>query len=67
MLRDLTISVRANFDTLVAGVDGNTLVSHTANVAGYTDREEAVNQPYNLRIRSDKRLQFFWEHDNNVK
>jgi hypothetical protein len=67
VLRDLTISVRANFETLIAGGDGNTLISHTANVAGETDREEAVNQPYNLRIRSDKKLQFFWEHDNNEK
>jgi len=67
VLRDLTISIRANYDTLFAGPDGNTLFSHTADVAGYTDREEAVNQPYNLRIRDDKKLQFFWEHDNNVK
>lgn len=67
VLRDLTISVQANYDTLFTGSDGNTLVSHTANVAGYTDREEAVNQPYNLRIRSDKKLQFFWERNNNVK
>jgi hypothetical protein len=36
-------------------------------VAGYTDREEAVNQPYNLRIGADKRLRFFWERNNNVK
>ncbi|MEX2308001.1 MAG: metallophosphoesterase [Pirellulales bacterium] len=67
VLRDLTISIRANFDTLFTGVDGNTLIGHTADVAGYTDREEAVNQPYNLRIRGDRRLQFFWEHDNNEK
>jgi hypothetical protein len=66
-LRDLTLSIRANFDVLSADNDGNTLVSHTADVAGHTDREEAVNQPYNLRIQSDKRLQFFWEHDNNEK
>ncbi|MCC6492743.1 MAG: metallophosphoesterase [Pirellulales bacterium] len=67
VLRDLTISIRANFDVLSAGADGNTLVSHTATVAGYTDREEAVNQPYNLRIRGDRKLQFFWERDDNVK
>jgi hypothetical protein len=67
VLRDLTISVQANFDSLSAAVDGNTLVSHTANVAGYTDREEAVNQPYNLRIGADGKLRFFWERNNNVK
>jgi hypothetical protein len=67
VLRDLTVSIRANFDALSSAADGNTLLSHTADVAGYTDREEAVNQPYNLRIRNDKRLQFFWERDNNVK
>jgi hypothetical protein len=67
VLRDLTISIHANFDSLLSGVDGNTMVSHTADVAGYTDREEAVNQPYNLRIGSDKRLRFFWERDNNTK
>jgi hypothetical protein len=67
VLRDLTISVRANFDTLRSGINSNTLVSHTADVAGYTDREEAVNQPYNLRIRDDKRLEFFWERNNNAK
>jgi len=67
VLRDLTISIHANYDTLSATADGNTLVSHTADVAGYTDREEAVNQPYNLRIRADRRLQFFWERNNNVK
>ncbi|MBA3485357.1 MAG: metallophosphoesterase [Pirellulales bacterium] len=67
VLRDLTVSVRANFDGLSSGIDGNTLVSHSANVAGYTDREEAVNQPYNLRIGADRKLRFFWEHDNNEK
>jgi hypothetical protein len=67
VLRDLTISIHANFNSLSAGNDGNTLVSHTADVAGHTDREEAVNQPYNLRIRDDKRLQFFWERNNNEK
>jgi hypothetical protein len=67
VLRDLTISIRANFDQLSPGVDANTLVSHTADVAGFTDREEAVNQPYNLRLTSDQRLRFFWEHDNNEK
>jgi hypothetical protein len=67
VLRDLTISIHANFDSLSSAVDGNTLVSHTADVAGYTDREEAVNQPYNLRIRDDRKLQFFWERNNNVK
>jgi hypothetical protein len=59
--------VQANFDSLSNAVDGNTLVSHTANVAGYTDREEAVNQPYNLRIGDDGKLRFFWERNNNVK
>jgi len=65
LLRDLTISIHANFDQLSNGAYGNTLVSHTSDVAGYTDDEEAVNQPYNLRILADRRLQFFWERGNN--
>lgn len=67
ILRDLTVSINANFMTLGGGPNDNTLVSYTADVAGYTDREEAVNQPYNFRIRGDGRLQVFWEHDNNEK
>lgn len=67
VLRDLTISIRANFDQLGSGDSANTLVSYSADVVGYTDREEAVNQPYNLRIRDDGHLEFFWEHNNNVK
>lgn len=67
ILRDLTISIRANYYKLSSGDSANTLVSYTADVAGYTDREEAVNQPYNLRIRDDQRLEFFWERNNNEK
>ena len=67
VLNDLTISVQANYNFLSSDLDGNTLVSYTADVAGYTDREEAVNQPYNLRIDGDRRLRFFWERNNNVK
>jgi hypothetical protein len=65
ILRDLTISIRANFDQLSSGAFANTLVSHTSDVAGHTDREEIVNQPYNLRIRPDRKLEFFWERGNN--
>jgi hypothetical protein len=65
VLRDLTISIRANFDQLSSSAFANTLVSHSSDVAGYTDREEAVNQPYNLRIRPDRKLEFFWERGNN--
>jgi hypothetical protein len=64
ILRDLTISVRAKFDSLSAGNDANTLVSYTSNVAGYTNIDEIVNQPYNLRIRDDGRLEFMWEFAN---
>jgi 3',5'-cyclic AMP phosphodiesterase CpdA len=67
VLRDLTISIHASFHTLYSNPNANTLVSHTADVAGHTDREESVNQPYNLRLLDDKRLQFFWERHNNSK
>ena len=67
ILRDLTISIQANFDELDSGSSANTLVSYSADVAGFTDREEAVNQPYNLRIRDDLHLEMFWEHNNNDK
>ncbi|WP_425398837.1 LamG-like jellyroll fold domain-containing protein [Aeoliella sp.] len=67
VLRDLTLSIHANYDQLGSGNSANTLLSYTANVAGYTDAEEAVNQPYNFRIRDDRRLVLFWEHDNNEK
>jgi len=65
ILRDLSISVHAKYDTLDSGASANTLISYTADVAGFTDREEAVNQPYNLRLRDDKRLELFWERGNN--
>lgn len=65
ILRDLTISIQANYDSLDSGGSANTLVSYSADVAGFTDREEAVNQPYNLRIRPDRRLELFWERGNN--
>ena len=64
ILHDLTISIHASYDTLSSSPDGNTLVSYSADVAGFTDREEAVNQPYNLRIGNDRRLRFFWERGN---
>ncbi len=67
ILGDLTVALQANFDQLGNGPNDNTLISYTANVAGYTDYEEAVNQPYNLRIRADKRLEMFWERNNNIK
>ena len=65
VLGDLTISVEASFSQLFNGAGQNTLVSYSADVAGYTDREEAVNQPYNLRIRGDRRLELMWERGNN--
>ena len=65
ILRDVTISVKANFNSLDSGAGANTLVSYTSNVAGYTNIDEIVNQPYNLRIRSDGKLEFMWEHSNH--
>ncbi len=62
--RDLTLSIHANFDTLTAGGDENTLVSY-GGVIGQSSRE-AVNIVYSLRIRDDKRLEIIWEHDNGV-
>ena len=67
ILGDLTLAISANYDQLMPGAGANTLISYTADVAGFTDREEAVNQPYNLRIRSDQHLEFFWERDNNMR
>lgn len=64
ILRDLTIAVRARFDSLAPGNDANTLVSYTSNVAGYTNVDEIVNQPYNLRLRDDGRLELMWEYAN---
>lgn len=64
ILRDLTISVRAKFESLAPEDDANTLVSYTSNVANYTNVDEIVNQPYNLRIRDDGRLEFMWEYAN---
>ncbi|MGL4511795.1 MAG: metallophosphoesterase [Lacipirellulaceae bacterium] len=65
ILRDLTIVASANFDSISTA--GATLVSYTANVAGYSDRDEIVNQPYNLSLRRDLRMRMFWEHDNGVR
>ena len=67
LLRDMTLSIHANFDQLTEGDSANTLVSYSANVGGFTDREESVNHPFNLRIRDDKRLELFWEHNNNIQ
>ena len=67
ILGDLTVSLDARFEQLQSGSGQNTLVSYTADVAGYTDREEAVNQPYNFRIRDDRHLEVFWERGNNQK
>ena len=64
ILTDLTIAVRASFDSLDPGSDANTLVSYTSNVAGYTNIDEIINQPYNLRLRDDLRLEFMWEYAN---
>ena len=64
ILRDLTISIKANFDSLDAGSGANTLVSYTSNVAGYTNVDEIVNQPYNLRLRDDGKMEFMWEYAN---
>ncbi|MDC0935442.1 metallophosphoesterase, partial [Pirellulales bacterium] len=69
---NLTLSIHANFDSLVAGADENTLVTYGSalydnNTPGSNELEsEAVNIAYSLRLRDDKRLEILWERDNGV-
>ncbi len=65
ILRDLTIAASARFDVISQA--GATIVSYTSDVAGYTDRDEIVNQPFNLSLRRDLHLRAFWERDNGDK
>ena len=68
ILLDLTVAVEANFDSLDGASEGNTLISYSddSNYAN-TNNNEVINQPYNLRIRSDKKLVFYWERDDGVR
>jgi hypothetical protein len=67
ILRDLTISVTVKVDSLSSDADGNTLISHSSNMGYGTQSSEVVNQPYNLRIRKDKKLAMMWERNHAVK
>lgn len=69
---DLTLSIHANFDSLAAGSDENTLVTYGSalydnNTPGSNELEsEAVNIAYSLRLRDDKRLEMLWERENGI-
>ena len=68
ILLDLTVAVEANFDSLDGASNGNTLISYSDD-SDYanTNDNEVINQPYNLRIRSDKKLAFYWERNDAVR
>ena len=67
LLRDLMISIKVKVDSLSGDADGNTLISHSSNMGYGTQSSEVVNQPYNLRIRDDKKLVMMWERNHAVK
>ena len=64
LIRDLTISLHANFQSLAAGEDQNILTVYGEDFRG---PNESINNAYQLRLRDDKRLELSWEHDDTVE
>jgi hypothetical protein len=67
LLRDLTLSVKVSVDTLDSGDAANALISHLGDLGYSTGYSENVNQPYNLRIRNDKKIAVMWERDHGLE
>ena len=66
LLRDLTLSITVKVAALDSGDTANTLLAYSADFGYGTGYSENVNQPYNVRIRNDKKIAVMWERDHNL-